>query len=288
MTDTADTGDDIADTRTPDEGTVLITGASSGIGEATARKFLDEDWTVYATARDRDDVDDLAADGCETAALDVTDPEQPQAVVDRIVDDTGRIDCVVNNAGFAQRGTIEDVPPRKVHKQFDVNLFGPHRLMRAALPHMRERETGSIINVSSFYGRVSSPGMGVYAGSKTALEAFSDALRSEVDQFGVDVVVIEPGPVATNFEARTRDELGDVDRSAAYADIYSFYRDAGTVRDAFASRPETVAAIIYNAAETPDPDPRYPVGYIARYGRYLDYLPDRIRDRLYRLLRRVT
>lgn len=268
--------------------TVLITGASSGIGEATARRFLEADWTVYATARDRDDVDDLAAEGCETAALDVTNPEQPQAVVDRIVEDTGGIDCIINNAGFAQRGTIEDVPPRKVRKQFDVNLFGPHRLIRAALPHMRSADHGSIINISSFFGRVSSPGMGVYAGSKVALEAVSDALRAEVSDFGVNVVVIEPGPVATDFEERTRAELGDVDQSDDYADIYSFYDDAGEFREAFASSPDAVADVIYNAAETPDPDPRYPVGFIARYGVYLRYLPDRVRDRLFGLIRRIT
>lgn len=288
MNDTADTTDDEPDTRDPGEESVLITGASSGIGEATARVFLEEGWTVYATARDRDDVDDLAADGCETAALDVTNPEQPQAVVDRIVEETGGIDCVVNNAGFAQRGTIEDVPPRKVRKQFDVNVFGPHRLMRAAIPEMRAAGAGSIINVSSFFGRVSSPGMGVYAGSKVALEAFSDALRAEVADDGVNVVVIEPGPVATDFEARTQRELGDVDQSATYDDIYSFYEDAGTVRDAFASSPETVATVIYNAAETPDPEPRYPVGFLAKYGVYLRFLPDRLRDRLYQVLRRVT
>ncbi|MFB6103703.1 MAG: SDR family oxidoreductase [Halobacteriaceae archaeon] len=282
--------DDTPTTATdPDSGsTVLITGASSGIGEATARRFLEAGWTVYATARDRDDVEDLAADGCHTAALDVTDPRQPREVVDRIVDETGRLDCLVNNAGFAQRGTIEDVPPRKVRHQFDVNLFGPHRLMRAVLPHMRAADGGAIVNVSSFFGRISSPGMGVYAGSKVALEAFSDAVRAEVADQGVNVVIVEPGPVETNFESRTRDHLEDVDRSGVYADIYEFYDDAGRLSDAIATTPDAVADVIYNAAETPNPSARYTVGAVARLAVRFRFLPDRWRDGVYRLLRRIA
>jgi len=285
--------DDADDGETPEaaanhEDTVLITGASSGIGAATARRFLEAGWTVYATARDRDDVDDLAADGCRTAALDVTDPTQPSAVVDRIVEEAGGIDCLVNNAGFAQRGAIEDVPPRKVRHQFDVNLFGPHRLIRAVLPHMRSGDGGAIVNVSSFFGRISSPGMGVYAGSKVALEAFSDALRGEVADQGVNVVIVEPGPVDTNFEARTRDHLEDVDRSDAYADIYAFYDDAGRLSDAIATTPRAVADVIYNAAETPDPAARYPVGAVARLAVRFRFLPDSWRDSVYQLLRRIA
>lgn len=264
---------------------VLITGTSSGIGHATAHRFLDADWTVYATARNPAEIEDLAAEGCETPALDVTDRDRPREVIDRVVAETGSIDCLVNNAGIAKRGTIEDVPPRDVQDQFDVNLFGPHRLIRAALPHMREAGRGTIVNVSSFFGRVSTPGMGVYAGSKVALEAFSDALRGEVDPQGIDVVVIEPGPVRTNFEARTRSEMESLEPSDAYEDIYSFYDDAGRLSQAVAIDPADVAEVIHSAAETTDPDPRYPVGALAKLAVSFRFVPHPWRDRLYGLLR---
>lgn len=267
---------------------VLITGTSSGIGRATARRFLDEGWTVYATARDRDDIDDLAADGCETVALDVTDPEAPKRVVEQVVDESGGIDCLVNNAGFAQRGTIEDIPPRKFHHQFDVNLFGPHRLIRAALPHMREAGDGTIVNVSSFFGRVSAPGMGTYAGSKMALEAVSDAVRGEVRGQGVSVVLVEPGPVATNFRARTEEELADIDQSPVYEDIYRLYEDGARLSDAFAVEPAAVADTIFSATATDAPRPRYTVGTVAKLAVSFRFVPHTVRDRLYGLLRRLV
>ena len=138
--------------------TALITGTSSGIGRATAAAFLRRDWTVYATARNTDDVADLAEAGCETAELDVTSGADVERVVERVIEETGRIDCLVNNAGYAQYGPVEDVPPDVLHDQFDVNVYGPHRLTRAVLPHMRERRTGTVVNVSSVQGRVSGAG----------------------------------------------------------------------------------------------------------------------------------
>jgi len=174
--------------------TVLITGCSSGIGRATALAFLDEEWSVWATARDEDDVADLADEGCRTAELDVTNARDCERVVERVLDTEGRIDCLVNNAGYGQFGPLENVSLEELHAQFDVNVYGPHRLVREALPHMRERGDGTIVNVSSVSGRIATPGNGAYSGSKFALEAMSDALRAEVDDFGVDVVVVEPAP----------------------------------------------------------------------------------------------
>ncbi|MFB6092045.1 MAG: SDR family NAD(P)-dependent oxidoreductase, partial [Haloquadratum sp.] len=195
--------------------TVLITGCSSGIGRATARAFLEEDWRVYATARNPADVETLGEAGCEIATLDVTDRDDVDRVVDRIVDEAGHVSCLVNNAGYGQFGPVEDVPTDQVHRQFDVNLYGPHRLVRAVLPQMREQGEGTIVNVSSVAGRVSFPGGGVYAGSKFALEAMSDALRNEVDEYGIDVVVVEPGPVESNFDDRVEREIhgGDAGES---------------------------------------------------------------------------
>ncbi|MFB1062526.1 SDR family oxidoreductase [Natrinema sp. H-ect4] len=271
---------------------VLITGCSSGIGRATARAFLAEDWQVFATARNVDDIDDLEEAVCETLALDVTDPEQVASVVEETVDIAGSIDCVVNNAGYAQMGPLEDVATVDLHRQFDVNVYGPHRLTRAALPHMRAQGEGCIVNVSSVIGRISMPGAGAYAGSKHALEAMSDALRGEADEFGIDVVVIEPGPVETNFSDRVDDELPEDERTPAYESLYELYDDAqligGGSGGPFASDPEDIAEAILESATSPDPPARYPVGPLAQYGLYARYLPDRLRDAVYGILRKLA
>ncbi|SDG22013.1 SDR family oxidoreductase [Halorientalis regularis] len=271
--------------------TVLITGASSGIGRATAETFEAEGWTVYATARDTDDIEGLAEAGCVTQELDVTEPEHVEAAVERVIEDVGRLDCLVNNAGYAQFGPLEDVPTDRVHDQFDVNVYGPHRLIREALPHMREQGEGTIVNVSSVAGRVATPGMGVYNGSKFALEGLTDALRGEVDDYGVDAVLIEPGPVDTNFDERADEELENgTERSGAYDSIYAFYEEGQTFggTSALSVPPTDVAETILEAACSPDPDPRYPVGQLAKYSSFLRFVPDRLRDGAYRLVKKLA
>ena len=270
--------------------TALITGSSSGIGRATAVEFLRREWTVYATARDTADVADLAEAGCETAQLDVTDDADVERVVERVMDETGRIDCLVNNAGYAQYGPTEDVPVEAVRDQFDVNVYGPHRVTRAALPYMRRRESGTIVNVSSVQGRVASGGTGAYSGSKHALEAMSDALRVEVEDFGVDVVVVEPGPVQTRFGERAESEIDRLERTEAYDDLYELFEDASLVAGdgPLSVSPNQVAGVILNAASSTDPATRYPVGIVAKYGLLARYLPDRIRDVVVGLVRRFA
>lgn len=273
------------------ERTALVTGCSSGIGRATARAFREEDWTVYATARDPEDVADLAAGGCETAELDVTKATDCERVVDRIVEEQGRIDCLVNNAGYGQHGPLEDVPMKLLRKQFDVNVYGPHRLTKEVLPHMRERGDGTIVNISSVAARLVAPGMGAYAGSKAALEAMSDALRNEVEPHGVDVAIVEPGPVETAFRDRVDDEIDRLDRTNAYETVYEMQEDASLFAgdsSPFASTPAEVADVILEAAVSPNPDPRYPVGTVAKYALYARYLPDRVRDSLFSLVRRLA
>ncbi|WP_339102913.1 SDR family oxidoreductase [Haloterrigena salinisoli] len=271
---------------------VLITGCSSGIGRATAAAFLREDWQVFATARDPEDIADLEDAGCTTFALDVTDPDQVARAVERVVDVAGAIDCLVNNAGYAQMGPMEDVATSDLHRQFDVNVYGPHRLARAALPHMRAQGAGRIINVSSVVGRVSFPGSGAYSGSKHALEAMSDSLRAEVEEFGIDVTVIEPGPVDTNFSDRVDEELPESERTPAYESLYEIYGEmqliGGGNGGPFASSPEDVAAAILESATTPEPPARYPVGPLAQYGVYARFLPDPLRDAGYKLLRKLV
>jgi NAD(P)-dependent dehydrogenase (short-subunit alcohol dehydrogenase family) len=268
--------------------TVLITGCSSGVGRATASLFAEEGWTVYATARRKGDIDDL---GCRTDELDVTSGADTDRVVDRAIEETGRLDVLVNNAGYGQYGPLEDVPTDELHRQFDVNVYGPHRLTRAVLPHMRDRGEGRIVNVSSVAGRVATPGGGAYSASKFALEAMSDALRGEIDRFGVDVVLVEPGPVETGFRDRMEDELDEgLERRPEYEWLYDLVEDAGLFAgDApVAVPPEDVAAVIHDAACVSDPNPRYPVGRVAQYLLYSRFLPDRARDAAYRLVRRLA
>ena len=269
--------------------TVLITGCSSGIGRATAEAFLDEGWEVYATARNPADVETLGDRGCTVATLDVTEDDDVDRVIDRIIEDHGRIDCLVNNAGYAQFGPIEDVPADAVHRQFDVNVYGPHRLTRAVLPHMRRRREGAIVNVSSAAGRVSFPGGGVYCGSKFALEAMTDALRAEVDEYGIDAVLIEPGPVDTAFTDRAEDEIEGVERSGAYDSFYEVFEDTQAIGGGGpgAVAPERVAEDILNAASSTKPASRVPVGALARVTVLARFVPDRLRDRAFGLIDRL-
>jgi NAD(P)-dependent dehydrogenase (short-subunit alcohol dehydrogenase family) len=272
------------------ERTVLITGCSSGIGRATAGAFLDDGWTVYATARDTDDITDLADAGCETATLDVTVADDIERVVGRIESETGRLDCLVNNAGYGQYGPLGNIPVERLHAQFDVNVYGPHRLARAVLPLMREQGRGTVVNVSSFYGRVAPPGCGAYAASKFALEAMSDTLRAETERFGLDVVVIEPGIIETEAYDRVSAELADLDRSPAYDWLYDALETvvpaAGSA--SMASDPDVVARAIHDAACASDPDPRRAVGAFGQVLVAARFLPDRLRDGLLRVVRRVA
>ena len=291
--------------------TVLITGCSSGIGRETARAFLAEDWCVYATARNPADIETLGDAGCRIATLDVTDPDDIERVVDRIIDEEGHLSCLVNNAGYGQLGPVEDVPTGKVHRQFDVNLYGPHRLLRAALPHMRAQEAGTIVNVSSAAGQVSFPGGGIYAGSKFALEAMSDALRNEVDEYGIDVVLVEPGPVETSFTERAEaevygddggadetaddagsdvtDDIDGLDRSGAYDSFYQLFSDTRLVGGGGlgAISPERVAEDIVDAASSTKPKARYRPGTAARVAALARFLPSRWLDVGYRYLRKL-
>ncbi|MFB6218425.1 MAG: SDR family oxidoreductase [Halobacteriaceae archaeon] len=267
--------------------TVLITGCSSGIGRATARAFDGAGWTVYAGARSDDDLAALDDAGYEPVELDVTDPDDCAHAVADLVEREGGIGCLVNNAGYGLTGPVEDIPPRKLHEQFDVNVYGPHRLTRAALPHMREAGEGTVVNVSSWLGRVALPGAGPYCASKGALEALSDSLRAEVREFGVDVVLVEPGRVATAFYDRTGAELDGLDRSGAYDTLYGLVEDV-TVLDLLEIAPGDVADTVLDAATCADPLPRYTVGGLARTGVALRHVPARWRDAAYRLVSRVV
>ncbi len=261
--------------------TALITGCSSGIGRATAERFHDEGWRVYATARDTDDITGLSEQGMETLELDVTEDGDCGAAVEAVEDDHDTVDCLVNNAGYGQMGAVEDVPVEDMHRQMEVNLYGPQRLTRRVLPGMRDQESGTIVNVSSIAGQISPPGMGVYSASKHALEAVSDSLRVEVADFDVDVVLVEPGPVETEFGGRADEEYPDAEDSA-YSKLYTSQEERDDSLSRFTVTPEDVAETIHEAAEADSPKARYTVTWSFRAARIVRNVPPVIRDRLLR------
>ena len=271
------------------EQTVLITGCSSGIGRATALAFRRQGWQVYATAREEADLTDLAEQGCQTDSLDVSNATEVRRVVKRIIAEQGRIDCLVSNAGYGQFGPLEELSEADLVRQFDVNVFGFHRLVRRVLPHMRDRGDGTIVAVSSVLGRVSGPGTGAYSGSKAALEAMCDSLRAEVETDGVDVVTIQPALVDTGFVSRAEQELA-VEKEGDYRWIQDLFDDVTAVGSdgPFSVSPERVADAIVDSACATRPAARYPVGQVAQAVLVGRYLPDSWRDLLYGVVRRVT
>jgi NAD(P)-dependent dehydrogenase (short-subunit alcohol dehydrogenase family) len=190
---------------------VLITGCSSGIGRATALRLAGAGWTVYATARRPETLSELQAAGCRTLALDVTDEQSMQAVVAEIERTEGAVGVLINNAGYSQSGAIETVPLEAVRRQFETNVFGLVRLTQLVLPKMRAQGWGKIVNVGSMGGRLSFPGGGHYHATKHALEAISDALRFELRGFGIDVILLEPGLITTEFGEAATASMADVE-----------------------------------------------------------------------------
>ncbi len=183
---------------------VLITGCSSGIGHATALRLVRSGWKVYATARRPESISDLREAGAETLALDVTDEASMRGAVEHVEQAEGAVGVLINNAGYSQSGAIETVPLEAVRRQFETNVFGLVRLTQLVLPKMREQRWGKIVNVGSMGGRLSFPGGGHYHATKHAVEAISDAMRFELRGFGIDVVLLEPGLITTEFgEAAT-------------------------------------------------------------------------------------
>lgn len=262
--------------------TVLITGCSSGIGEATAARLVRGGWDVYATARRPETLTALADAGCTTLALDVTDESSMTAAVDAVLDGTGRIDALVNNAGYSQSGALESVDVDDVRRQFETNVFGLLRLTQLVLPHLREQRSGRIVNIGSMGGKLTFPGAGAYHASKYAVEALSDALRFEVAGFGIKVVLIEPGLITTNFEAAVAAGMpeGEGPYAAFNAAVMRSTTEAyGGPMAKLGGPPEAVAKVIEKALTKAHPKPRYlvtPSAYGAIAGRRM--MPDRVWD----------
>ncbi|HEX5145701.1 MAG TPA: oxidoreductase [Conexibacter sp.] len=205
---------------------VLITGCSSGIGQATARRLAAGGWTVYATARRPESIAELEAAGCRTLALDVTDEDSMAAAVRTVEQTHGAVGVLINNAGYSQSGAIETVPLDAARRQFETNVFGLARLTQLVLPKMRDQRWGKIVNLGSMGGKLVFPGGGWYHATKHALEAISDALRFEVRGFGIDVILLEPGLITTEFGNAAAASMSDtdaLDAAAASDDPYATF-----------------------------------------------------------------
>jgi NAD(P)-dependent dehydrogenase (short-subunit alcohol dehydrogenase family) len=241
---------------------VLITGCSTGIGRACVPYFSTRGWRVIATARRLETINDLANETVETLPLDVADEASRVQAIEETLKRTGRIDALVNNAAYSQAGPIAEVTLAEMRSQFETNLFGAFRLAQLALPQMRKQNAGRVINVSSIVARKGFPFSGLYCGTKWAMEAMSDAMRVEVKPFGVAVILVEPGAVATPFGKNSEKFMARFknDPGSMYRGLLS--RSGTGVRDALdiaklGSPPETVARTIYRAASDRFPRSRY-------------------------------
>jgi NAD(P)-dependent dehydrogenase (short-subunit alcohol dehydrogenase family) len=275
----------------PPERVILVTGCSSGIGRATALDAAGRGHRVFATARNRNDLAELERrENLETLALDVTDAGAVRAAVDAALARAGRLDALVNNAGYGQYGAVEEVTLDEWRAQFEVNLFGAIAAIQAVLPTMRRQRSGTIVNVSSVSGRVSIPFAAPYSASKYALEAVSDALRIELAAFGIRVVLVEPGPIETQFTDRARAMVGPlIARPGPYRELYALAERAmeGEFQKG-KQPPAAVARVIVDAIEAERPRARYPVGLMSRALFPLKAaLPDRWLDGLMRRALRI-
>ncbi len=259
----------------------LVTGGSSGIGEATALRLQELGYTTYAAARRVERMEHLTTSGIRPLAMDVTDDQSMQTGVEKILAEEGRIDVLVNAAGYGSWGAVEDVPLSEARNQVEVNLFGAARLTQLVLPQMRDQRSGTIVNVTSMGGKIYTPLGAWYHATKHALEALSDCLRMELKSFGIDVVVIEPGAIKTEFNGIVEDKLRAVSGTGPYAPQGNALADT-IVSESTGRRsspPELIAKTIGKAVTARRPKTRYAAGYGAKPMLFLHtVLPDRAFD----------
>jgi len=272
--------------------TVLITGASSGIGEETVKALLAAGHTVYAGARRVDRMKGLAEAGARLLSLDVTDDASMTAAVQTVLREAGRIDVLINNAGYGSYGALEDVPPEEARRQFDVNLFGLARLTQLVLPAMRAQHSGRIVNVSSIAGKFGEAFGGWYHATKFAVEGLSDSLRMELHPFGIDVVVIQPGATHSEWSTIAHESLLKYSGSGPYregANSHAKMIELGH-QTSIPAQPGVVARTIVQAVQAKRPKTRYITGGLARTMLFMRrVLSDRAFDATFRMMeRRMT
>ncbi|HSV40411.1 MAG TPA: SDR family NAD(P)-dependent oxidoreductase [Nocardioidaceae bacterium] len=262
--------------------TVLITGCSTGIGHATAARLAGAGHTVYATARKPESLSGLS--GCRTLALDVNDEESMAAAVAKVEADEGAVDVLVNNAGYSQSGALETLPLESIRQQFETNVFGLIRMSQLVLPGMRAAGGGRIVNIGSMGGKLTFPGGGIYHATKYAVEAISDAMRFEVQGFGVRVILIEPGLITTDFAKTAVASVGAVDDHGPYTHFNKVVGAAteGIYKGPMArlgGGPDSVAKVIERVVDSKRPRARYTVTPSAKLAIAQRKLtPDRVWD----------
>jgi short-subunit dehydrogenase len=242
----------------------LITGASSGIGKSVAEYLFDHGYTVYGAARRTDKMADLQARGIKTMSMDVTDENSSRSGVDKIIAAEGRIDVLINNAGFGSYGAIEDVSIEDARYQLEVNVLGAARLIKLVLPTMRAQHAGKIVNISSIGGKLATPFGGWYHASKFALEGLSDSLRNEVRSFGIDTIVIEPGGIKSEWSGIAHESLMRASGKTAYKELAVPVADAFSSIDDKVPEPILISKLIYKAITAKKPLARYSAGYMAK------------------------
>ncbi len=244
---------------------VLVTGAASGIGKATALRLARAGWTVFASARTEAQLGDLVAGGCRAVALDVADEASRVAAIERITREAGPVGVLVNNAGYSQSGAVEEVPLDRWKRQFETNVFGLVRMSQLVLPGMRAQGWGKIVNIGSMGGTLTFPGGGAYHASKYAVEAISDAMRFEVRGFGVDVVLVQPGLIRSGFADAVGQHVTTGAADGPYAGFGQAVAEATTRAytsgplASLAGTPEDVAAVVEKAITVRSPRARYTV-----------------------------
>lgn len=269
----------------------LVTGASSGIGEATALKLNQLGYTVYAVARRTDRMSALAEVGIEIMSMDVTNDASMQTGIERIIAKSGRIDVLVNNAGYGSYGAVEDVPLDEARAQFDVNVFGAVRLIQLATPYMRKQGSGTVINITSMGGKIHTPLGAWYHGTKFALEAISDCLRLELKPFGIDVVVIEPGGIKTEWAGIASEKLLHTSGQGSYASQAAAMANSMVSEQSrkMQSPPSVIANTIAKAVLSKKPKTRYAVGFGAKPMIFMrKILSDRAFDSFMRMATGIT
>jgi len=261
--------------------TVLVTGASSGIGKATAIYLAQQGYTVYGAARRMDKMQELKPYGIRPVAMDITVDDSIRACINGILREAGRIDVLINSAGLGSYGALEDVPMHEARNQMEINLFGATRLIQLVLPGMRKNKFGKIVNISSIGGKAGLPMGSWYHAGKFAIEGLSDSLRNEVRQFGIDVIVIEPGGTKSEMVGIGSKDLMRVSGHTAYASLAKSLDKMYATIEKNATAPLVIAQLIRKGIETKRPKTRYIGGSMAKTMLFLrKILSDRLFDKM--------
>jgi len=261
----------------------LITGASSGMGKSTAHKLHSQGYTVYGAARRMKKMQDLKEKGMSIVPLDLTKDASIVDCINTILKKEGRIDVLINNAGYGSYGAVEDVSIEEAKRQFEVNMFGLARITQLVLPNMRERKSGRIVNISSMGGKIYTPFGAWYHATKHAVEGWSDCLRLELKKFEIDVVVVEPGGIKTDWGMIAAENLKKTSGTGAYSEFAIHVAEGmkKTYSNDSLTDVDVLGKVIAQAATTKKPKTRYAKGYMAKPAMAIrKWFGDRIFDKM--------